>query len=248
MFKRHHCWKEHTGTLSGSDITHTPDSLWCARADQVKRLNSSVQTGSDMTSHPAPPFCACTAIAIPPTQIRMHVEPHRVWEWMSSLWLVSASVLIMQHLTPKAGVLRLLHLWVSPYQGMQPRQAGRQAGRACRLCNTPLFNSHVRRPAKIADRMSAPCPLAEARPQQNKQLRGVEPDEAPPFWCLKGFSSKARDQELLWSQLVLTSPSPAVLSAVNHSTPSLLLNSVLHFCCKAAKPLCQISAPLRACN
>lgn len=53
-----------------------------------------------MTSHPAPSFCACTALTglsviISLAQMRMHVDPQ------PSVRVDESSVFIMQHLTPK---------------------------------------------------------------------------------------------------------------------------------------------------
>lgn len=134
------------------------------------------------------------------------------------------------------------------------------AGYATHLSIIPTCIVQIK---SLIDRLPFVQPLSgigEARLQPNKQPRGVEPDEMPQFQGLKRFSSNGGDQELPWSWWVQKSParSPAALSVI-HSTLSLLLksingikdlllNSVLNLCCKAAKPLCQISAPLQACN
>lgn len=152
-----------TRTLSGCDITDTPDSLWCVRADQVECLNRSVQTGLIRLliwphKFPVPVFHACSGISviIPLIQIRTHMDSHQVWELMISLCFTSASVLIMQHLS----------WWLersSPCTSEFVLIRACRPGRVCRLCNTPLHYSHVRCPNKIADRLSALCPTPRWR-------------------------------------------------------------------------------------
>lgn len=84
----------------------------------------------DMMSHPAPSVRACTGITgviTSLTQIRMRVDPHSS---VRDGQLTVTRVCFSPHNAasdPTAGALILLHLWVSPYQGMQPRQAGNAA-------------------------------------------------------------------------------------------------------------------------